>query len=312
MLQGREDGRGRRRRAGRHRRGGEGRRDRLRLRAARLARRGPRSACAPLEFPTPMHRRRDRAEAPRRRAAAVRRPAQDDGRGSDAVGRARRAAERDGAARPGRPAPALHARADGAAVQAGGRDAAAADPLSRDDHRARPRATTATRSRPAAPASSARCTCASSRCRAARASSSSTQVKGGVDSRPVSFRPCEKGVEQVLGLGAGRGLSAAGRARHRLRRQAPSGRLEGSRVRDRRHARRSSTRSTRRGRSCSSRSSTSRSMCPSEQHRRHHRRPVVAVAARSPARARCRRARSPSRARCRCPSSTATRRDSRR
>ena len=52
---------------------------------------------------------------------------------------------------------------------------AAAHPLPRDHHRARPRATTATRSRPAARASSARCSCASSRCRAAPASSSSTR-----------------------------------------------------------------------------------------------------------------------------------------
>ena len=55
--------------------------------------------------------------------------------------------------------------------------AAAAHRLPRDHQRARPRATTGTRSRPAAPASSARCSCGSSRCRAAPASSSSTRSR---------------------------------------------------------------------------------------------------------------------------------------
>ena len=51
----------------------------------------------------------------------------------------------------GRAAPALGARAHVEPVQARDRDAAAAHSLSRDDHRARPRASIGTRSRPAGP-----------------------------------------------------------------------------------------------------------------------------------------------------------------
>ena len=71
------------------------------------------------------------------------------------------------------------------------------------------------------------------------------EVKGGAI--PGQFIPAvEKGVRQVLADGALAGYPAAGRARHRLRRQAPRGRLEGGRVRLRRAARRSSMRCRRR------------------------------------------------------------------
>ena len=77
----------------------------------------------------------------------------------------------------GRPAPALGAGAHGEPVQARGRHAAAAHPLSRDDHRAGrglPPPQEADRRRRA---SSARSRCASSRASAARASSSSTRPR---------------------------------------------------------------------------------------------------------------------------------------
>ena len=86
-----------------------------------------------------------------------------------------RTTQRDGDARPGRAAPAHHAREDAAAVQAGGRHQAAEDPLPRDDHARAPRATPpqeADRRRgPVRRGVPAR----SSRSRAARASSSSTR-----------------------------------------------------------------------------------------------------------------------------------------
>ena len=59
-----------------------------------------------------------------------------------------------------------------------------------------------------------------------------------------------------------RGFPDARRARRHLRRQAPSRRLEGSRVRLGGHARHSSTRSKRRSPSCWSRSSAWRVICP--------------------------------------------------
>ena len=125
--------RGRPGRARRSRRRRQGRRDRVRPRAARFARRGPHPHAA-ARVPGADARIRDHAQAARRRAAHLRRAAQDDGRGSDAGRRARPRRQRDGAARPGRAAPALGVRADGEPVQAGGRDAAAARALSRDDH----------------------------------------------------------------------------------------------------------------------------------------------------------------------------------
>ena len=125
-----------------------------------------------------------------------------------------------------------------------------------------PTAIIATRSRPAAPASSARCSCGSSRLPRGGGFEFVDEVKGGTI--PGQFMPAvEKGVRQVLADRRRRRLSAAGRARDRLRRQAPSGRQQGSRVRRRRARRRSSTRSARRGRRCSSRSSTWRSPRPS-------------------------------------------------
>jgi elongation factor G len=97
---------------------------------------------------------------------------------------------------------------------------------------ARPKATTATRSRPAAPASSARSSCASSRCRAAAASSSSTR------SRAAPSRPVHPGRRKGRARGAGRRrggrLPGGGRARHRLRRQAPQRGQQGDRLRHRR------------------------------------------------------------------------------
>ncbi len=66
---------------GRHRRGGEGRRDRVRLRAARLARRGPHPHAA-ARVPDADVGRRDHAEEARRRAADLRGAAPDDRRGS--------------------------------------------------------------------------------------------------------------------------------------------------------------------------------------------------------------------------------------
>ena len=88
------------------------------------------------------------------------------------------------------------------------------------------------------------------------------EVKGGTI--PGQFMPAiEKGVRQVLAQRRGRRLPAAGRARDRVRRQVPSGRLEGSRLRRRRQEgvpRCDHEGATRR---CSSRSSTSRSTRPS-------------------------------------------------
>ena len=166
-------------------------------------------------------------------------------------------------------------------------DAAAAHPVPRDDHAARPRATTATRSRPAARASSARCSCAieplprGARLRVRR------RGEGRHDPDAVHPRGARRACEQVLDA----------------RRRSPAiplqdvrvivydgkhhaGRLEGSRVRHRGQARRSSTRSRRRGRSCSSRSSTSRSL------------PGATRWATSPATSRRSAARSPAPRRC--------------
>ena len=69
-------------------------------------------------------------------------------------------------------------------------------------------------------------------------------------------------MREVLEHGLHRRLPAAGRARDRLRRQAPPGRLEGSRVRLGRAQGVPRRDRARRGRSCSSRSSTSRSSRP--------------------------------------------------
>ena len=111
-LQGQGPRRDRPRRAGRHRRRGQGGRDPVRLRAARLARRGP----DPPEA-AGVSRRRCRASRCRRRSAADEqqisdRAAQADRRGPDDRARAQPGRQRDGAAGAGRAAPARDARAD--------------------------------------------------------------------------------------------------------------------------------------------------------------------------------------------------------
>ena len=80
-------------------------------------------------------------------------------------------------------------------------------------------------------------------------------VKGGTI--PGQFLPAvEKGVRQVLHGGAIAGYPAAGRARDRLRRQVPPGRFEGSGLRRRGQEGLPGCDHARRGRRCSSRSST--------------------------------------------------------
>ena len=102
-----------------------------------------------------------------------------------------------------------------------------------------------------------------------------TTVKGGAI--PTSLIPAvQKGVEQVLAAGPPAGLSAAGRARERLRRQVPPGRLEGSRVRIGRQE--GVPRCDREGEA--DRAGTRRghrSQLPGRKHGRRHRRPVVAA-----------------------------------
>ena len=100
-------------------------------------------------------------------------------------------------------------------------------------------------------------------------------TKGGVI--PHQFMPAvQKGVEQVLATGRGRRLPAAGRARHRLRRQAPPGRLEGSRVRHR--GPQGVPRRDREGAADRARADRQRrDHLPRGEHRRHRRRPVVAA-----------------------------------
>ena len=110
--------------------------------------------------------------------------------------RARRAScepERDRALRHGRPAPARDARAHGGSLRRALQDARAEHPVSRDDHASGARVIIVTRSRPAAPASSARCICASSRSSAARDSSSSMKSSAARflrSSFPRSRRAC--------------------------------------------------------------------------------------------------------------------------
>ena len=83
-------------------------------------------------------------------------------------------------------------------------------------------------------------------------------VKGGTI--PGQFIPAvEKGVREVLAGGAIAGYPVVDVQGHRLRRQAPSRRQQGDRVRHGRPQGVSWPRCARHGRSCSSRSSTSRS-----------------------------------------------------
>ena len=109
---GRKERRDRARGARRHRGGGEGGGDRVRLRAARFARGGPHPHEA-ARIPDADARHRDRAQAPRRRAADLGGAAQDDRGGPHAVGRARHDLERDRAVGSGGPAFALGAGAHG-------------------------------------------------------------------------------------------------------------------------------------------------------------------------------------------------------
>ena len=135
MLQGKDTVEVERGVARRHLRGREGRRDRSSTRAARLARRGPHPPAA-ARVPDADARPRDRSRrgaatssgcptcctswSPRIPCFRVEHDAQ---------------AERDGAVRPGRAAPAHRcSRTHGEPVQARGRDAAAAHRLPRDDH----------------------------------------------------------------------------------------------------------------------------------------------------------------------------------
>ena len=258
---GRQERRDRSRRARRHRRGGEGRRDRVRLRAARLARRGPHPHAA-ARVPGADARRRDHAEKARRRAADLRRAAPDDRRGSDASSlehdrddstrrccarwaslHLRSVLERMAAqfkveidTRPPRIPyrETITAKAEGFhrhKKQTGG-----AGQFGEVSLRVEPRERGA-------------------------GFEFVDATKGGVDSASVHARGAE-GRRAGARHRRGRRLSAAGRARHRLRRQASSGRLEGSRVRQRRQE--GVSRRGREGaaRSCSSRSSASRSSVP--------------------------------------------------
>ena len=108
--------------------------------------------------------------------------------------------------------------------------AAAAHSVSRDDHRGRPKAITGTRSRPAARASSARCTSKIEPLpRGAR-----LRVRQHGEGRrdpDVAHPRGAKGRRAGARRRADRRIPAAGRARERLRRQVPSGRFQGSRVR---------------------------------------------------------------------------------
>ena len=162
----------------------------------------------------------------------------------------------------------LHLDVDAGAAQAalrpGGGHARAEDPVPRDDHARRARATTGTRSRPAAAASSARSTCASTRCRArspARSSSwrssptsrSSRSCGRSTTTRrynfafidhivggtiPNQFIPAvEKGCKELLERGALAGYRMQDIARRGLLRQVPRrGQLRGG-VQDGRPAR---------------------------------------------------------------------------
>ena len=188
----------------------------------------------PLEFPTPMHgvaiTPKKRGDEQRISEVLHRMIAEDP----TLVRRARSLDERDGAARAGRSAPALGAGAHGEPVQARDRYAAAAHPVSRDDHRARrglpPAQEADGRRRPVRRSVAAR--------RAARARRGlrvRRPDQGRRRSRISSCPAVQKGVEQVLVDGRDRRVSRCRTcASIVLRRQASSRRLEGSRVRLRR------------------------------------------------------------------------------
>ncbi len=154
-----------------------------------------RSTCKPIDFPVPMfglavepaHKGQEQklssALAPARRGRPV------------LPRRAQQGTQRDDHPRPLGPAPEADARAHEGALWRRGDVAAAAHRVSRNDRRESRRPLIATRSRPAAPASSARCTCASNRCRAAAASSSSTRSRAArfrASSFPRSRKACAR------------------------------------------------------------------------------------------------------------------------
>ena len=150
-------------RRGRFLRRREDRGDSLRRRAA-LEPRRRRAPAARARAAVTDASRRDRSEAARPGEEALRRAAQARGRGPELEDRVRPASERDRAARARRAARAARRRADAERLRSRGRDAAAEDRVPRDGQASAPTATAGTRSRPAARASSARCSCESSRC----------------------------------------------------------------------------------------------------------------------------------------------------
>ena len=130
----------------------------LRRGAARFARRGShplRAARVPGADAQP----RDRAQAPRRRAADVRSPAQALPPRIRTFRVEHNREQRDRHERTGRPAHALHPRPHAGAVPRRSRDQAACAFRTARPLPPRPKATIATRNRPAARASSAKCSC---------------------------------------------------------------------------------------------------------------------------------------------------------
>ena len=215
----------------------------------------------PLDFPVPVHGLAIEPEAPWRRAAHVGDPDQAGRRRPVPEGRARGRHQRDRASTAWASCTCACCWS-GCARSTSSRSTRArrASPTARPSPR-RPKATTATRSRAAAPASSARSSCASSRCRAARGFEFVDAVKGGTI--PGQFMPAvEKGVREVLAQRRDRRLPGGGRAGDRLRRQAPQRGQQGDRLRHRRPQGLHRRPSARRGRSCWSRSCTSRSPRP--------------------------------------------------
>ena len=257
---GRQERRDRPRGAGRHRRGREGGRRSSSTACCTTRTTRTRSTWQPLEFPTPMH---GVAIEPKRRG--------DEGRISDVLHRmiaedptlkrrARHQSQRDGAVGPGRPAPALGARAHGEPVQARGDDAPAAHSLSRDDHRGRRRPS------PAQEADGRRGPVRrglpQDRAAAAR---HRLRVREHGEGRRDPDVADSRGAEGRRAGAAPRVRSRAFRCRTCASTCTTASTIRSTRRKSRSSrpaARRSSTRSRRRGRSCSSRSSASRSTVP--------------------------------------------------
>ena len=123
------------------------------------------------------------------------------------------------------------------------------------------RASTATRSRPAGAASSARCTCGSSRCSAATGFEFVDEVKGGVV--PNQYIPAvEKGVIAGMETGPLAGYPVVDVQVGAVLRQVPRRRLVGNGVQDRGRDLLPPGACSRPRRSCSSRSTRSRCACP--------------------------------------------------